>query len=151
MTHVFSPFQLLVVFQQYLLEQRHRSKPPGCERNGPISFSKTNVRRKTPETVDGRNPAPPGMYITLFMGFLPYQLVSRSSKPSTESPKKKVSLFLLHHFHAHIKFLGFRKLDFSHLQPEKQSAFPAVVVAQLDAIRLILPQHSTNITKCIYT
>ena len=37
--------------------------------------SKSNIN-----TVDGRNPAPPGMYETLYiMGYLPYQLVSRIS------------------------------------------------------------------------
>ena len=35
-------------------------------------------------TVDGRNPAPPNMYETLWiMGYLSYQLVSRISEPST--------------------------------------------------------------------
>jgi len=46
-------------------------------------------REKTPQileaTVDGRNPKqPPGMYKTMkIMGYLPYQLVSRISEPST--------------------------------------------------------------------
>jgi len=32
----------------------------------------------------GRNPAPPGMYKTLYtMGYFPYQLVCRISEPST--------------------------------------------------------------------
>jgi len=36
------------------------------------------------DTVDGRNPAPPGMYKILdIIGYLPYQLVSRISEPST--------------------------------------------------------------------
>ena len=43
--------------------------------------------QKSYNTVDGRNPAPPNMYETLqIMGYLPYQLVSRISEPSTVSP-----------------------------------------------------------------